>query len=58
MKTEIKIPAAPNFLQVSVAGEEVKVSVTNISEEELKEVGRKWTLLLLSNSKRVIPERI
>ena len=58
MKTEIKITAAPNFLQVSVAGEEVKVSVTKMTEEDLKEVGRKWTLQLLSNSKRVTPERI
>jgi len=58
MKTEIKIPAAPNFLHVEVAGEEVKVSVTKITEEELKEVGRKWTLQLLSNSKKITPERI
>jgi hypothetical protein len=52
MKTEIKIPIVPNFLTVEVGGEEVKVPVTKVTEEELKEVGRKWTLQLLQNHHR------
>ncbi len=52
MKTEIKTPTVPNFLFVIVGGEEVKIPVTKITEEELEEVGRQWTAKLLKNHHR------
>lgn len=58
MKTEIIIPTVPNFLKVEIGGEEVRVSVTKITAEELEEVGRKWTAKLIKNHNRQPPNDI
>lgn len=54
MRTEITTPTTPNFLQVRIGNskELVTVAVKDLSEEELKEVGKKWTEDLLAKAKR------
>lgn len=54
MKTEINQPNVPNFFQVRIGDskETVTVSVKSFSEEELREVGRKWTEDLVAKAKR------
>lgn len=56
MKTQINQPAVPNFLQVRIGGakETVTVSVRDLSEEELREVGRRCTEDLVAKAKRRI----
>ena len=51
MKTEIQIPTVPNALRVLVGGKEVTIFVQDIPENELKEVGEKWTRQLLAKAK-------
>lgn len=53
MKTEITQPTVPNFLQVRIGSKEViEVAVKDFSEEELREVGKRWTEDLVAKAKR------
>lgn len=54
MKTEIKTPTTPNFFQVTVGkNAAVTVPISEFSEEQLKEIGEKWTKdLIMSAQKR------
>jgi len=56
MKTEIQQPAVPAFLKVRLGSgsETTLVPVKDFSEEELREVGRRWTEDLVARSKRRI----
>ena len=52
--TKINPVTVPNFLQVRIGNspETITVAVKNISEEELREVGRQFTEDLVAKSKR------
>ena len=54
MKTEVITPTVPNFLQVRIGqtNEPVTVSVKDLTEAELREVGKQWTEDLVAKAKR------
>lgn len=49
---EGQIPSVPNFITVRVLGQEVKVGVEDLTEEELRECGRKWTEALVEHARK------
>jgi hypothetical protein len=53
MKPEIQTPAVPNFLLVSLTknAESQKVPVHEFTEEQLREVAKKWTEDLIAKRK-------
>ena len=53
MKTEIKTPTTPNFLTVEIGKKEtVTVPIADFTEEELQEVGKRWTADLVESARR------
>ena len=54
MKTEVVNPSVPNFIQVRVGNkkEVVTVPVQDFSEEELREIGKRWTEDLVAKGRR------
>lgn len=52
IKGEVQIPSLPNFITVLVLGHEVKVGVEELTEEELRECGRKWTEALVEHARK------
>jgi hypothetical protein len=54
MKTEVITPTVPNYLQVRIGNtnEPVTVPVKDFTEEELREVGKKYTENLVAKSRR------
>lgn len=54
MKTEIIMPTTPNFISVRVGKQEVvKLSISEFNEQELREIGEKWTNDLIADSKKI-----
>lgn len=53
MQTEIVVPSTPNFLQVRIGSKEVvTVPIKDFSEDELRDIGKKWTEELVAKSRR------
>lgn len=54
MKTEVVNPSVPNFISVRIGNskEVVAVPVKDFSEEELREIGKRWTEDLVAKSRR------
>lgn len=53
MKTEIKTPSTPHHLTVEIGKKEtVTVPIGDFTEEELREVGKKWTEDLIAGARR------
>ena len=53
MNPEIQTPSTPNFIKVRVGSkEEVTLPISDFTDEELREVGRKWTKELIISAKR------
>lgn len=53
MNPKIQTPTTPNFIKVRVGSkEEVTLPISDFTEEELREVGRKWTEELIISAKR------
>lgn len=53
MKTEIITPSTPNFVKVRVGTkEEVTMPIHELSEEQIRDLGARWTSDLLISAKR------
>jgi len=53
MKTEIQTPTTPNFIQVRIGRQESNtVPISDFSEEELREIGKKWTEDLVASARK------
>lgn len=54
MKTEIITPSTPNYVQVRLGRnkEVVTISVKDLNEEDLVEIGKKWTADLVAKARR------
>ncbi len=55
IKVEIQTPRVPNFVQVLLAGEQVKrsMSVKHLSEEQIREIGARWTDAMILRAKEL-----
>lgn len=53
MKTILKVPTLPNFLTVVIPGgaELAKISIGDIREDDLRELGKRWTEELVAHAK-------
>jgi hypothetical protein len=53
MKTEIQTPTTPNFIHVQIGKDQSNtVPISDFSEEELREIGKKWTEDLVVSARR------
>lgn len=53
MKTEIQTPTTPNFIQVRIGKDQsTTVPISDFSEEELREIGKKWTEDLVASARK------
>jgi hypothetical protein len=52
MKPTIKIPQTPNFVQLVLSGAQVSVSIADVSDEDLENLGEEWTAALLESARK------
>lgn len=53
MRTEIETPTIPNFVRVRVGKQEtVTIPISELAEEQIREIGERWTNDLITSAKR------
>lgn len=53
MRTEIETPTIPNFVRVRVGKQEtVTIPISELTEEQIREIGERWTNDLITSAKR------
>jgi hypothetical protein len=58
METTILTPRTPNFISVRLSKDVHQVPVAEFTDEQLTEIGRKWTAELLLDAKKKRQNRI
>lgn len=56
VERDFDIPRVPNFLIASRRGD-AKISIADVSEEQLKALGEAWTLRLINRAREIRTDR-
>jgi len=58
LKLDVVVPSVPNYLKILSTNDELSVPISEISEKDLRALGKEWTEALVRKAKKTRNQQI